>query len=164
MQCRGRGRPKLTWVESVKRDLKDWNISKEIALDRSAWRLAINVPEPWTYFFRVSSLAYPNLLGKKGYVVVVVVVHWHALSLLNLDKSMANSTGHMLKATWFSLMLIFDIFCCRLWSLISCIRVRVSIGVGIMDFASPRQLRHGIRQHLSWASPKESLLMKRRKP
>ena len=43
---RGRGRPKLTWVESVKRDLKDWNISKEIALDRSVWRLAINVPEP----------------------------------------------------------------------------------------------------------------------
>ena len=34
----------------------------------------VNVPEPWTYFFRVSSLAYPNLLGKKGYVVVVVVV------------------------------------------------------------------------------------------
>ena len=39
---RGRGRPKLTWDESV----KDWNISKEIALDRSAWRLPINVPEP----------------------------------------------------------------------------------------------------------------------
>ena len=70
---RGRGRSKLTWVESVKRDLKDWNISKEIVLDRSAWRLAINVLEPWTYFFRVSSLAYSNLLGKKGYVVVVVV-------------------------------------------------------------------------------------------
>ena len=42
---RGRDRPKLTWDESVKRDLKDWNISKEIALDRRAWRLAINVPE-----------------------------------------------------------------------------------------------------------------------
>ena len=27
---RGRGRPKLTWDELVKRDLKDWNISKEI--------------------------------------------------------------------------------------------------------------------------------------
>ena len=39
------GRPKLTWDESVKRDLRDWNISKKIALDRSAWRLAINVPE-----------------------------------------------------------------------------------------------------------------------
>ena len=42
---RGRGRPKLTCDESVKRDLKDWNISEEVALDRSAWRLAINVPE-----------------------------------------------------------------------------------------------------------------------
>jgi len=30
------------------------------------------VPEPLTYFFRVSSLAYPNLLGKKDYIVVVV--------------------------------------------------------------------------------------------
>ena len=26
---RGRGRPKLTWDELVKRDLKDWNISKK---------------------------------------------------------------------------------------------------------------------------------------
>ncbi|KAG2639998.1 hypothetical protein PVAP13_2KG054600 [Panicum virgatum] len=38
--------PKLTWEESVKKDLKDWDISEELALDRSAWRLAINVPEP----------------------------------------------------------------------------------------------------------------------
>jgi hypothetical protein len=43
---RGRGRPKLTWDESIKGDLKDWNISKKLAIDRSAWRLAINVPEP----------------------------------------------------------------------------------------------------------------------
>jgi hypothetical protein len=42
----GRGRPKLTWDESVKRDLKEWNISKDLVMDRSAWRLAINVPEP----------------------------------------------------------------------------------------------------------------------
>ena len=28
---RGRGRPKLTWDESVKRDLKDWNISKDLS-------------------------------------------------------------------------------------------------------------------------------------
>ena len=42
---RGRGRPKLTWDESIKRDLKDWNISKEIALDMSALKLAINVSE-----------------------------------------------------------------------------------------------------------------------
>jgi len=43
--CFRRGRPKLTWDESVKRDLKDWNISTEVALDRSAWTLAINVLE-----------------------------------------------------------------------------------------------------------------------
>jgi len=43
---RGRGRPKLTWDESVKRDLKYWDISEELALDMSAWRLSINVPEP----------------------------------------------------------------------------------------------------------------------
>ena len=43
---RDKDKSKLTWDESVKRDLKDWNISKEIALDRSAWRLAINVSEP----------------------------------------------------------------------------------------------------------------------
>jgi hypothetical protein len=41
-----RGRPKVTWDESVKRDLREWNISKDLALDRGAWRLAINVPEP----------------------------------------------------------------------------------------------------------------------
>jgi hypothetical protein len=29
-----RGRPNLTWEESVKRDLKDWCITKELALDR----------------------------------------------------------------------------------------------------------------------------------
>jgi hypothetical protein len=42
---RGRGRPKLTWEEAVKRDFKEWDISKELVMDRSAWRLAINVPE-----------------------------------------------------------------------------------------------------------------------
>jgi hypothetical protein len=42
---RGRGRPNLTWEESVKRDLKDWYIIKELALDRREWKLAIHVPE-----------------------------------------------------------------------------------------------------------------------
>jgi hypothetical protein len=42
---RGRGRTKLTWEEVVKRDLKEWDIPKELVMDRSAWRLAINVPE-----------------------------------------------------------------------------------------------------------------------
>jgi hypothetical protein len=31
---RVRGRPNLTWKESVKRDLKNWCITKEVGLDR----------------------------------------------------------------------------------------------------------------------------------
>ena len=42
---RGRGRPKLTWVEAIKGDLKGY-ILKDLALDRSAWKTAIHVPEP----------------------------------------------------------------------------------------------------------------------
>jgi hypothetical protein len=42
---RGRGRPNLIWEESVKRDLKDWCITKELALDRREWKLAIHMPE-----------------------------------------------------------------------------------------------------------------------
>jgi hypothetical protein len=42
---RDRGRPNLTWEESIKRDLKDWCITKELALDRREWKLAIHVPE-----------------------------------------------------------------------------------------------------------------------
>ena len=36
----------MTWEESVKRDLKDWVITKDLALDRGAWKLAIHVLEP----------------------------------------------------------------------------------------------------------------------
>lgn len=43
---RGRGRPKLTWEEAIKGDLKGWNISKDLVLNRSAWKIAIHVPEP----------------------------------------------------------------------------------------------------------------------
>jgi hypothetical protein len=41
----GRERPNLTLEEPVKRDLKDWCITKELALDRREWKLAIHVPE-----------------------------------------------------------------------------------------------------------------------
>jgi hypothetical protein len=33
---RGRGRPNVTWEETIKMDLKEWNIPKELCLDRSA--------------------------------------------------------------------------------------------------------------------------------
>jgi hypothetical protein len=42
---RGTRRPNLTWKESVKRDVKNWCITKELALDRREWKLAIHVPE-----------------------------------------------------------------------------------------------------------------------
>ena len=42
---RGRGIPKLTWVEAIKGDLKGWNIPKDLALDRSAWKTVIHVSE-----------------------------------------------------------------------------------------------------------------------
>jgi hypothetical protein len=42
---RDRRRPNLTWEKSVKRDLKDWCITKELALDSRKWKLAIHVPE-----------------------------------------------------------------------------------------------------------------------
>jgi hypothetical protein len=40
---RGRGIPNLIWEEFMKRDLKDWSITKELALDRREWKLAIHV-------------------------------------------------------------------------------------------------------------------------
>jgi hypothetical protein len=43
---RSRGRLNLTWEEFVKRDLNDWCITKELALDRREWKLAIHVLEP----------------------------------------------------------------------------------------------------------------------
>jgi hypothetical protein len=43
---RGRVRPNLTREESVKKDLKDWSVTKEIALDRRGWKIAIYVSEP----------------------------------------------------------------------------------------------------------------------
>jgi hypothetical protein len=36
----------MTWEEAIKRDLKEWNIPKKLALDRSAWKMAIHIPEP----------------------------------------------------------------------------------------------------------------------
>ena len=43
---RGRGRPKLTSGEAIKRDLKAWDIPKDLCLNRSAWKAAIEVPKP----------------------------------------------------------------------------------------------------------------------
>jgi len=43
---RGRGRPKLTLGEAIKRDLMGWNIPRDLCLDRSGCKAAIDVLEP----------------------------------------------------------------------------------------------------------------------
>jgi hypothetical protein len=43
---RVRGRSKLTWEETVKGDLKIWDIPKDLASNRSALKIVIHVSEP----------------------------------------------------------------------------------------------------------------------
>ena len=43
---RGRGRPKRTWIEVVKINMKKCNLSKDLAQDRSEWRNRIRVADP----------------------------------------------------------------------------------------------------------------------
>jgi len=43
---RGRGRPKLTCGEAIKKDLKLWDIPKDLCFNRSAWKVGIDVPKP----------------------------------------------------------------------------------------------------------------------
>jgi hypothetical protein len=41
----GRGRTKVDLAEAAKRDLRDWDVRKVLALDKTAWRSTIHVPE-----------------------------------------------------------------------------------------------------------------------
>jgi hypothetical protein len=38
----------LTWKEYLNSDLKNWGITKELALDKREWKFAIHVPKPWS--------------------------------------------------------------------------------------------------------------------
>jgi hypothetical protein len=40
---RGKNRLRLTWKEAIKKNLKEWNISKEFVLGMSTWMIAIHV-------------------------------------------------------------------------------------------------------------------------
>ena len=44
--ARGRGRPKLTWIEIIKKYITSCNLSVSLALDRSEWRKQIHVADP----------------------------------------------------------------------------------------------------------------------
>ena len=43
---RPRGRPKLRWYDTVRRDLKAWEIKEEWATDREGWRRLLQDPLP----------------------------------------------------------------------------------------------------------------------
>ena len=43
---RTRGRPKLTWVEVVKRDMAACNLTADKALNRAEWRNKIRAADP----------------------------------------------------------------------------------------------------------------------
>jgi hypothetical protein len=45
---RDRYRPRLTWKEVIKKDLKEWSIPRELALNRSVWKTTIHVSKPWS--------------------------------------------------------------------------------------------------------------------
>jgi hypothetical protein len=93
--------------------------------------MLVLVPEPWPLsvlchlcpfmclsvyrLFWVSSLAYPNLLGTKGYVVVVVVVYMLVLDIsffycLKSEPLLVQSTHH-------ELQMLFILFSCCFTSL-----------------------------------------------
>jgi hypothetical protein len=113
---RGRGRPTLTWTELVKRDLKDWNIVEELALDRREWKLAIHVPEPWflpSYYrnpFSFTSLplsfsSFFNLSWLLCFISSLPQLAWDKKALLLLYGTSINFLGvHWLYAFFFYLM------------------------------------------------------------
>jgi hypothetical protein len=55
----------LTLKVAVKRDLKGLNISNDLALNMSAWKIAIQVPKLYPWFLLGFSSSLPNLLGTK---------------------------------------------------------------------------------------------------
>jgi hypothetical protein len=46
----------VTWKAVVERDLKDWSVPRDLALDRTAWKLAIHVRELYVTVLVLCSL------------------------------------------------------------------------------------------------------------
>jgi hypothetical protein len=44
---RWRARPRLSWEKTIKKDLKKYNISKELTLNMSAWNVTIHLSKSW---------------------------------------------------------------------------------------------------------------------
>ena len=58
----------------IERYLKWWNIPKDLALDSSAWKITIHMPEPWLLLLGFNFRLQPTYLGLKGFIVIVVYI------------------------------------------------------------------------------------------
>ena len=73
---RGRGRLNLTWEVSVKRDLKDWSITKELAMDRGCVEACYPCARAMSWLrdlMGFTSSLPPTCLGLKALLVVVLL-------------------------------------------------------------------------------------------
>jgi hypothetical protein len=86
----------MSWEKSIKRDLKNRYITKELALDRREWKLVIHVSKPWSSvhslllpFYQVSSrpfslfdLVFYWLFSFLIWFFIVIFFHTPSFSLL----------------------------------------------------------------------------------
>jgi len=78
----------IYFVSSTFKILKAWDIPRDLCLNRSAWKAAIEVPEPLLGALGGFQLwPTPTCLGLKGYVVVVVVVAQHLKFTRNVSRA-----------------------------------------------------------------------------
>ncbi|XP_026396818.1 uncharacterized protein LOC113291508 [Papaver somniferum] len=92
-----RGRPKLTWDESVKHDLKKRHLAKEDPLDRQKWRVAIHVKE----IFRAQRARLKQLIP--GARARAVLKAWMACSTGDGSSLMENTCWRM-SGVWSSVL------------------------------------------------------------
>ena len=62
---RGRGRPKMTWLEGVRKDMKHLGLQENEALDRRGWRRKNPWMTPWIDQFGSCK---PTLYGIKALI------------------------------------------------------------------------------------------------
>jgi len=82
---RGRGRPKLTWGESIKRDLKGWNIPRDLCLNRSAWKTASHVPETWLLLLGFNSSLPQLVWNLKALLLLLLLIVSQDIFLTKLN-------------------------------------------------------------------------------
>ena len=68
---------------AIKGDLKGWNIPKDLALDRSAWKTTIHMPEPWLLLLGFNSNLPQLVWDLKALLLLLLLL----LMLLNIGPT-----------------------------------------------------------------------------